>query len=138
MKTGYIRDCRPLNESLPNCYNVTMHDFKYSYCFCQEDNCNKDDNCICNTGPHALTCQKCGNAGECSSMEDNGVPKVCDDGEACMLGTDYSDMKTGYIRDCRPLNESLPNCYNVTMHDFKYSYCFCQEDNCNKDDNCVY
>ena len=68
----------------------------------------------------ALTCQKCGNAGECSSMEDNGAPKVCDDGEACMFETDYSDMKTGYIRDCRPLNESLPNCYNVTMHDVSY------------------
>ena len=68
----------------------------------------------------ALTCQKCGNAGDCSSMEDNGAPKVCDDGEACMFETDYSDMKTGYIRDCRPLNESLPNCYNVTMNDVSY------------------
>merc|ERR1711862_411940 len=89
----------------------------------------------------ALTCQKCGNAGECTNMTDNGAPKVCDEGEACMFGSVYSDdlrpPSLDYFRDCRPLNGSLPNCYNETLHEFKYSYCFCQEDNCNKDDNCV-
>ena len=86
-------------------------------------------------GYDALTCQKCGNAGECLNMADNGTPKVCDEGEACMFGSyPSSDLRQVYIRDCRPFNDSLPNCYIKTMHDV---ICFCQEDNCNKDDNCV-
>ena len=30
-----------------------------------------------------------------------------------------SDLHEGYIRDCRPLNASLPNCYNTTFHDVR-------------------
>ena len=54
-------------------------------------------------------------------MTDNGTPKVCDEGKACMFMIDYTGgegvFHNGYIRDCRPLNDSLPNCYNETMHD---------------------
>ena len=59
-------------------------------------------------GYDALTCQKCGNAGECLNMADNGTPKVCDEGEACMFGSyPSSDLplwsEEGYqtqIQDC--------------------------------------
>ena len=57
-------------------------------------------------------------------MTDNGTPKVCDEGEACMFGSVYSDdlrpPSLDYFRDCRPLNESLPNCYNETLHEVTY------------------
>ena len=61
----------------------------HSYqCFCSEDNCNTNFECVCEGG---LKCQVCGgeaNDGMCMDQNDNGDSKTCPDGTICAFFKD--------------------------------------------------
>ena len=54
-------------------------------CFCNEDNCNTQRECVCG-GEGGLKCQVCGgeaNDGMCEDQNDNGDSKTCPEGTVC-------------------------------------------------------
>ena len=54
-------------------------------CFCNEDNCNTQRECVCG-GDGGLKCQVCGgeaNDGMCEDQNDNGDSKTCPEGTVC-------------------------------------------------------
>ena len=55
-------------------------------CYCDTDNCNKDDDCKSCDNP-SINCQVCsGPDGECDDVEDIGESKDCQSGEVCVFG----------------------------------------------------
>ena len=54
-------------------------------CYCDSDNCNKDDDCkSCDN--RGISCQVCNGAdGECDNVEDIGESKGCQYGEVCVF-----------------------------------------------------
>ena len=54
-------------------------------CYCDTDNCNKDDDCkSCDNQNPGIKCQVCNGAdGECDNVEDMGESKECQSGEVC-------------------------------------------------------
>ena len=56
-------------------------------CYCDSDNCNKDDDCKSCDNPPGISCQTCnGQDDECDSIEDMGESKRCQSGEVCGFG----------------------------------------------------
>ena len=56
-------------------------------CYCDTDNCNKDDDCTSCDHPPGIKCQACnGYASECDNVEDIGESKRCQYGEVCGFG----------------------------------------------------
>ena len=69
-------DCEILNEGQASTKK----------CYCDKDNCNKDDDCkSCENPP--VNCQVCnGPEGECDNVDDIGESKSCQSGEVCVFG----------------------------------------------------
>ena len=60
-----------------SCVNINQDGLVGTLCQCTTDNCNKDHQCECPSGP-GLKCQACtGEFGLCDSTADNGVSMEC-------------------------------------------------------------
>lgn len=59
-----------------SCVNIDQNGIVGKVCQCTMDNCNKDHQCKCPSGPK-LNCQVCEDGGICNSTTDNGVSMEC-------------------------------------------------------------
>ena len=60
-----------------SCVNINQDGLVGTLCRCTTDNCNKDHQCECPSGP-GLKCQVCnGEFGMCNGTTDNGISMEC-------------------------------------------------------------
>ena len=90
-------------------------------CYCNEPNCNKDEQCTCNNNP-ALQCQVCQLEDHmCDGESDNGKSETCLEGEVCVMLEESYDGDMRYYRmcekhdkpnDCEIFNEDVVSFYS--------------------------
>ena len=144
-----------------SCVNIDQNGIVGKVCQCTMDNCNKDHQCKCPSGPK-LNCQVCEDGGICNSTTDNGVSMECPissnfesacwyihEGKGlnnlgcvhytyeCIFWIPNHSVIDGEMGTFRNCGEKLPETCNILdAAGTKVTVCNCQTDNCNKDNQC--